>query len=119
VTAVVIALVSAACGTKPAGPRPTPAAVVVPVTLGDLAIEPRRLKLKAGKVQFQVTNRGTVDRDFQIPTLETHHGHEQHLLKPGETKTLEYDLTPGTHEVVCTTPGRQEAGMTASLEVFP
>jgi uncharacterized cupredoxin-like copper-binding protein len=116
---VVVALITSGCGTKRAEPRSVPNAVVIPVILGDLAIEPRRFKLRAEKVQFQVTNRGTVDRDFQIPTLETHHGHEQHLLKPGETKALEYDLTPGTHEVVCTTPGHQEAVMTASLEVFP
>lgn len=93
--------------------------MVIPVTLGDHTIQPRMYKLKAGKVTFQVTNKGTVDRDFQIPTLETHHGHEQHLLRPGETRALEYDLKPGTHEVVCTLPGHREAGMVGSLEVVP
>ena len=100
-------------------PQPTAAAVVIPVTLGDFTIQPRMYKLKAGKVKFQVTNSGAVDHDFQIPTLETHHGHEQHLLKPGETKVLEYDLKPGTHEVLCTVPGHREAGMVGSLEVVP
>lgn len=119
------AVTVAGCASRTASPvpssTPTPGAgpIVIPVTLTDFTIEPRRFKLKAGKVKFEVTNRGAVDHDFQIPDLEEHHGHEQHVLKPGERTVLEYDLKPGRYEVICTVPGHREAGMEGTLDVVP
>jgi nitrite reductase (NO-forming) len=102
-----------------AGPRGARQAPTITVVLADFTIDPRVLRARAGRVTFEITNRGAIDHDFQIPDLEAHHGHEQHLFKPGETRKLEYDLTPGTHQVVCTIPGHREAGMTATLAVSP
>lgn len=124
---LVLSLAAAAggCASRGLSPAPTPAptpgagAVVIPVTLGEFTIEPRRYKLKAGKVTFEVTNRGAVDHDFHISGLEAPHGHERHMLKPGEHAALRYDLKPGKYDIVCTVPGHQEAGMTATLEVVP
>ena len=68
-------------------------------------------------VRFQLMNRGSVEHDFAIPSLAGHNQHEQHLVKPGEIKTVEFELTPGTYEVICTIPGHKEAGMVVTLEV--
>lgn len=105
----------------PAAPSPTPAATVqtVIVTLRDFTIEPRTIKVTPGRVGFRITNQGAIDHDFHIPAVEKGHAHAEHVVKPGETRTLEYDLKPGTYEVVCTIPGHREAGMTAALDVAP
>jgi uncharacterized cupredoxin-like copper-binding protein len=106
----------------PGPPTPTPSATPAAanvVVLRDFSIEPRMIKAKAGPARFQVTNRGAVDHDFQIPAIEEHHGHEQHMLNPGQSKTFAYDLKPGTYDVVCTIPGHREAGMAATLVVAP
>ncbi|OFX28007.1 MAG: hypothetical protein A2Z07_03165 [Armatimonadetes bacterium RBG_16_67_12] len=111
----------------PASPSPQPGVAVQPgatvqgvtVALRDFAIEPRAIKVKPGRVGFRITNRGAIEHDFHIPAVEKHRAHAQHLVKPGETRTLEYDLRPGTYEVVCTLPGHREAGMIAALEVAP
>lgn len=105
----------------PASPSPQPGATVqvVTVTLRDFAIEPRAITVKPGRVGFRITNQGAIEHDFHIPAVEKGHAHAQHLVKPGGTRTLEYDLRPGTYEVVCTIPGHREAGMIAALEVAP
>jgi uncharacterized cupredoxin-like copper-binding protein len=103
---------------SPAAP-PSGSMQVIAVTLRDFAIEPRTIKARPGRLQFRITNQGAVEHDFHIPAVETHRAHAQHLVKPGETRTLEYRLKPGRYEVVCTIPGHREAGMTATLEVAP
>lgn len=89
------------------------------VTLRDFGIEPQTIKVNSGRVRFRITNQGAVEHDFHIPAVEKHASHEQHLVKPGETRILDYDLRPGKYEVVCTIPGHREAGMTAVLDVAP
>jgi nitrite reductase (NO-forming) len=125
------AVLAGGCARPSAGPGPQPTThpspgpagarqpATIAVVLGDFTIAPRVLRARAGRVTFEITNRGAIEHDFQIPDLEAHHGHEQHLFKPGETRKLEYDLTPGTHQVICTIPGHREAGMTATLAVSP
>lgn len=121
------AALAAGCAARPAF-RPAPAptaggsgspgsAAVVGVELAEFTITPRTITVRAGVVRFRITNQGGIDHDFQIPQVEAHHGHAQHLLGPGESRTLEYRLSPGTYEVVCTVPGHREAGMNAVLDV--
>lgn len=108
-------------GTGPGGQAPqaptTGQEQVVGVVLREFEFEPRPLKAKAGLVRFQLMNRGTVEHDFAIPALQAHEEHEQHLLKPGESRVVELDLKPGSYEVICTVPGHKEAGMVVTLEV--
>jgi uncharacterized cupredoxin-like copper-binding protein len=121
VAASSLLLVVPGCAARstPPSPRLTAAAVVIPVTLGDFTIQPRAFKMKAGKVVFRVTNAGATDYDFRIPALEASGERQPHLLKPGETRALEYDLRPGTYRILCTIPGDREASIVGSLEVLP
>lgn len=89
------------------------------VTLRDFVIEPAVIRVKPGRVAFRITNQGAIEHDFHLPDVEKHRAHEQHLVRPGQTRTLEYDLKPGRYEVICTIPGHREAGMTAVVEVAP
>lgn len=83
----------------------------------EFEFEPRPLKAKAGTVRFFLMNRGAVEHDFAVPSLEEHNVHEQHLVKPGQTTTVELELKPGTYEAICTIPGHKEAGMIVKIEV--
>jgi uncharacterized cupredoxin-like copper-binding protein len=91
----------------------------VTVVMREFEFEPKPLKAKAGTVRFVLMNRGTVDHDFAIPTLAGHGNHEQHLVPPGKTRTVDLELKPGTYEAVCTVPGHQGAGMSVTIEVGP
>lgn len=107
------------CVSRPSTTRESPSgsAPAVGVVMREFEFEPRPLVAKAGRVRFQLMNRGSVEHDFAIPTAQAHEEHERHLLKPGETRTVEIDLAPGTYEVVCTVPGHKEAGMVVTIEV--
>ena len=125
---LVAAAVAAGCASPSAAPPPpapasqapgadAPRAAVIGVTLADFAITPKTITVPAGRVRFDVVNRGVVEHDFHIPALEGRHAHAQRLLAPGERRTFAYAVRPGTYEVVCTIPGHREAGMVAVLEV--
>lgn len=112
----------AGCAPRGAATTPTPPAQagqesVVQVTLREFEFEPRPLRVKAGTVRFRLVNRGAVEHDFAIPSLEGHGDHEQHLVRPGQSRDVELDLKPGTYEAVCTIPGHKEAGMVVQVEV--
>lgn len=62
-------------------------------------------------------NRGTVEHDFTIPSVEGHDVRDKYLVKPGETKTFELELEPGSYEAICTIAGHKEAGMVVVVEV--
>ncbi len=123
--ALLISALVAGCAPRGATPpAPPPAQTgeedqpgVVGIVLREFAFEPRPLKVKTGTVRFLLMNRGTVEHDFAILALQGHDEHEKHLVRPGETKTVEIELPPGTYEAICTVPGHKEAGMAMSIEV--
>lgn len=121
VALLLLSTIFAGCVPRAASPPPPSGqqdqAPVVGVVLRDFEFEPRPLRVRAGKVRFQLMNRGTVEHDFAIPSLRGHDDHDKHLLKPGETKTIELELTPGTYEAICTIPGHKEAGMVINIQV--
>lgn len=119
---LLLSTIAAGCGSRGASPPPPAPQTsrqeqVVGVFMREFEFEPRPLKVKAGMVHFRLVNRGTVDHDFAIPSLQGHNEHETHLVKPGETKIVEIEMKPGTYEAVCTIPGHKEAGMTIMIEV--
>jgi len=122
--ALLLSLSALAAGCTSRGASPPPPAPqagqqeqVVGVFIREFEFEPRPLKVKAGMVRFRLVNRGSVEHDFAIPSLQGHNEHGKHLVKPGETKLVEIEMKPGTYEAVCTIPGHKEAGMTVMIEV--
>jgi uncharacterized cupredoxin-like copper-binding protein len=121
------------------------AATAVAVQLGDpaddksMAMKVDKTSVKAGKVEFDVTNlskskihemivvavkskgeklpydskNDTVD-EMKIKDLG-----EASDLDPGAKKTLTVDLKPGLYELICNQPGHYHLGMKASFTVTP
>lgn len=107
----------AGCVSRPTGTVPGADGPVVGVVMREFEFEPRPLVAKAGRVRFQLINRGSVEHDFMIPELMGEMEHERDLVQPGQSKTIEVDLKPGVYEAVCTVPGHKEAGMVLTIEV--
>lgn len=115
--ACLLASVLAGCVSRPTGTVPQTDGVVVGVVMREFEFEPRPLVAEAGRVRFQLMNRGSVEHDFMIPELMEEMEHERDLVQPGQSKTIETDLKPGVYEAVCTVPGHKEAGMVVTIEV--
>jgi manganese oxidase len=122
VIAVVLAagalIVAAAGRGTPAPATPTSTVAAVPdrveVELSEFAIAPDLLQVAAGGT-LVVTNAGGIDHDLAVVGEEL----VTPLLRAGES--VEFDLTPlgtGTFEVICTVPGHDTSGMTATLSVI-
>lgn len=120
---ILASVVAASCaprGTARNEQQPSPAqraeaSPVVEVVLREFEIEPRAMEVKAGLVRFRVTNKGMVEHDFVISAVEGYTDHDQHIVRPGETKVFEMHLKSGSHEVLCTLPGHKEAGMVGQI----
>lgn len=70
-------------------------------------------EISSGTVTFTVKNDGAVEHNFVIQEAE------QRLdgIQPGQTKTLQVTLRPGTYTIVCDIPGHSEAGMKTTVTV--
>ena len=117
VTACLLAFVLAGCVSRQTGTVPRAESAVVGVVMREFEFEPRPLVAKAGRVRFQLMNRGSVEHYFMITELMMDMEHDRDLVQPGQTKTIEVDLKPGVYEVVCTVPGHKEAGMKVTIKV--
>jgi glucose dehydrogenase/uncharacterized cupredoxin-like copper-binding protein len=106
-----------AAATPVASPEGTPAAAAdaVQVTLTEFAIDMPK-ELPAGSTTFEVSNAGTIEHNFEVEGQGIEREFEQNL-QPGETKTLQVDLQPGTYEVYCPVGNHAEQGMRLELTV--
>jgi phosphohistidine phosphatase SixA/plastocyanin len=93
-------------------------ATAVSVRLSEWKLEPSRLTVPTGEVEFTVTNGGTMLHAFEVEGQ----GLEKDLdpIKVGATSTLRLTLPPGTYELYCPIgDGAHKAmGMIAHLEVL-
>jgi len=117
IIACLLAFVLAGCVSRQTGTVPRAESAVVGVVMREFEFEPRPLVAKAGRVRFQLMNRGSVEHDFMITELMMDMEHDRDLVQPGQSKTIEVDLKPGVYEVVCTVPGHKEAGMKVTIKV--
>ena len=112
--ALLAALVLAGCG----GEEPT--AVVrdarVEITLDEFFIRPQNVEVAAGRVRFEVADRGRLRHSFRLwgpggepVTVRT--------IFPGDEVTRTADLAPGRYRMVCTVQNHAELGMTGILVV--
>lgn len=113
----------------------------VEVLLSEFRLSASSPVATAGRVTFQVQNRGKHDHEFVVfrtdlavdglPTKNkmivckvvdeeaqglTKLG-EIEKIRPGETKDLTLDLSPGAHALVCNMPCHYQKGMRAGLRV--
>jgi FtsP/CotA-like multicopper oxidase with cupredoxin domain len=87
---------------------------VVQVTLTEFKVVFNPSVVPAGDVTFAVTNSGSVDHNFAIPSLKARTA----MLKAGESAELEVKgLEVGEVEYLCEVAGHGAAGMTGKLSV--
>lgn len=101
---------------------------------GGMAFSPAELTISHGEtVRFVVTNRGVLDHEMVIDTVEANLEHMQVMmmnpdmrhedpnavsLAPGESGELIWTFSqPGTFQFACLIPGHMEAGMHGPLNV--
>jgi uncharacterized cupredoxin-like copper-binding protein len=106
--------------TAPAGETTTPggsAPKTVTVTETDFEIAPANPTVKAGTVNFKVTNKGKVEHNLEVEAP----GGEVELaqnLQPGESRTLEVNLDKaGSYEWYCPVGNHRDVGMEGEVRV--
>lgn len=87
----------------------------VDVSLTEYRIEMPRT-VRAGSTVFRVSNDGAEVHNFEVESGDMEEELESDL-QPGETATLEVDLSPGTYEVYCPVDDHADRGMRLELRV--
>ena len=105
----------AAGGTDTAATTTTPAPAALTVNLTEYRIE-MPATLPAGRATFLITNTGKEKHNFEIEG-EQLEMEVSDPLGPGQSRTLEVDLKPGTYKVYCPVANHDERGMSMQLTV--
>ena len=118
-----VALIAAACsggggdgsGTGAGSEAAAAATAKIAVTLSDFKIDPSAIQVPAGQpLEFDVSNQGQSPHTFAVVV----DGQQQATgeIAPGSTDTLAIDeLGAGTYKALCTIPGHEQLGMTATI----
>jgi uncharacterized cupredoxin-like copper-binding protein len=115
-TAFLLLLTLAACGGGQEQAENTSEAQSVEVKLAGHDINMPE-SLPSGFVTFEVTNEGESVHGFEIAGPGTDEKVEG--IPPGETRTIQVDLQPGTYRVYCPVADHGKTGMELALKVVP
>ena len=88
-------------------------ATTVKVTETEFKIALPSTRLAAGKITFDVQNAGNIPHDLAIKGMKE----QTKLIPAGGSAKLTVTLKPGTHELWCTVPGHEAAGMKLDITV--
>ena len=88
----------------------------VAVTEGEMFIQLSEDSFNAGTYTFEVTNTGSMRHDFVVEQ-DGEDVASTDVLRPGESTTLEVDLTPGEYVFYCPVGAHRAAGMEVSVTV--
>ena len=88
----------------------------VEIELDDFLIRPQNLRADAGRLTFEVTNRGRLGHNFRLRD-EGREVVEVTTLLPGESAQASASLKPGSYKMVCTVANHEQLGMTGRLVV--
>jgi len=110
-----LAVLLSGCAPEPLGP---PRAVALEVT--EFTITPSEISAQVGeRISIRVSNKGVLEHNVSIQDPS---GEEIALLTlmTNQHGTLQIEpSTPGQWMIICTLPGHEMAGMTATLTVAP
>ncbi len=101
----------------PGAATPAPSGNVVEARLSEYKIE-MPSTMRAGAVTFRVTNAGTIEHNFVVDGQGIKKSFDNNL-QPGQTNTLQVNLTPGTYQVYCPLDDHRSLGMLVNLTVTP
>jgi len=117
-------LLLASCG---GDAKDAPARTIEVKALDTLRFDPATVAAKAGeRVTFRVTNTGAMEHEFVVgdAAFQAAHesgGHAGHeggaalLLKPGETRTVDYTMPETAPTYACHVAGHDDAGMKGTV----
>jgi uncharacterized cupredoxin-like copper-binding protein len=105
-------LLSGAATPASAGERPV---AVIEVRLFEHRIE-MLAAVPPGPTTFRVTNAGTTEHNFEVESKDLEEKFDLNL-RPGETKSLQVDLTAGKYTVYCPVENHKALGMQLELTV--
>jgi uncharacterized cupredoxin-like copper-binding protein len=94
----------------------------IDVGMLEYAFLPQRIEVKAGeRVRFAVKNTGQMEHDFSGDQRGKALGLGHVHLRPGGSGSTDWTAPaqPGEVKVVCTVPGHEQLGMTATIAVVP
>ncbi len=114
-------LLAAACSGPPdtgveGTPNGSPQGEPIEVSLREFRIE-MRVQLRDGVKVFVVSNDGQAEHNFVIEGQGIREEFEENLA-PGETRTLQMAVQPGTYTVYCPVGNHRGEGMELSLQVL-
>lgn len=89
----------------------------VDAKLSEWAVTLSTKELKAGKVQFNVTNDGQFTHDLAVLDNGNSLGATPKFKKGEGAKTLQVELKPGTYQVICDITGHPDKGMKTEITV--
>lgn len=106
----------------------------VKVALSEWAVKPASAAVKAGKVEFEVTNTGATPHELMIAKTEVAHDKlekaagiaDETKYKPlartkqlngGQKEEISADLTPGKYVLLCNVSGHYDLGMHTAFTV--
>lgn len=112
---------SSAAASTPASSAPasSPAEAeseTVSVSEGEMFVELSEDSFSAGKYTFEVTNNGRMAHDFVVEQGGSDVAATE-VLQPGQTATLEVELTPGDYVFYCSVGNHRAMGMEKSVTV--
>jgi uncharacterized cupredoxin-like copper-binding protein len=108
---------STPASSAPASSAPAEAeSETVAVTEGEMFIELSEDSFSAGTYTFEVTNTGSMRHDFVVEQNGEDVANTD-VLQPGESTTLEVDLTPGEYVFYCSVGAHRAAGMEVPVTV--
>jgi uncharacterized cupredoxin-like copper-binding protein len=125
--------------TAAAGGSAGGAGATLEIKLGEFFFNPKNATAKAGKTTIEAPNEGAVEHELvvfktdmnpaKLPTEANGEVEEEKMdkvaesageipdVEAGETKSEEFDLTPGKYVIFCNLPGHYAAGMYGTLTV--
>jgi uncharacterized cupredoxin-like copper-binding protein len=101
---------------SPAAPEPPAPAQTVAVTEGEMFIELSADSYSAGSYTFEVTNTGRMAHDFVVEQGGSDVAATE-VLQPGQSATLEVELTPGDYVFYCSVGNHRAMGMETPVTV--
>lgn len=130
---------SSSGSTEPEGQTAATGGQRLEIKMGDYFFAPSSASAKAGKATIEAPNEGAVEHELvvfktdknpaKLPTEPNGDVDEEKLdeeaeeagevadVEPGETKSGNFDLTPGKYVIFCNIPGHYAQGMYGTLTV--
>lgn len=110
-----LGLLLAACGGSQSA---SSSGTAIKVTMTDFKFDPSTIQTKAGSVDFELVNSGSVAHDMVVVDSSGKVVARSALVQPKNSADFAIpNLAAGNYDFYCDVPGHKEAGMVGKLQV--